>query len=343
MDLVELSAQQLTTLKVAEGRSSSYTAQPSYSHVDPPLQMTSIKLDGTNYPPWKMAVYTYLLGSRKISFPERSPLIRIDSIYDQWCEDDAMSSKEIWEHVATMYSGADNLTRICDRFSDWFRLERGDKPVGSHYSDYLALCQELDLLLPFTVDSEVLKKRQDEMRVVRFLDSLGPDYLQIRQQLVSSGSLPTLAEAFSRVQRMRVPQSGEPLVDGSAHVSYGGGDRGRGGGRFGRGRDGGWHGRGRSRGGGRESRGGRDGGGRGRGGRHCTHCRLDGHTVDYCYNLHPELRPYRSGNASAAASDGISSFVAPFTSESLVLPRAEYEELLRLRDKGKELVATFAH
>ncbi|XP_077226526.1 uncharacterized protein LOC143859942 [Tasmannia lanceolata] len=102
---------------------------------------------------------------------------------------------------------------------------------------------------------------------------------------------------------MREVQHSDPMADGSAHVTYDGTDRGRG------------SGRGRGRGSSRDS------GGRGRRSRYCTHCRMERHTVDYCYDLHPELRPYKPASASAVASDSPSSSTAPsMTPHTMVIP-----------------------
>ncbi|XP_077218749.1 uncharacterized protein LOC143852957 [Tasmannia lanceolata] len=199
------------------------------------------------------------------------------------------SSKEVWDRAATLYFGTDNVTRMCDLFSDWLVFNRGEMTTADHYSSYVALCQQLDLLMPFIVDPVVLAKRQENLRVVRYLDSLSPDYLQLRQQIVGLGSLPSLADMFSRVQRMRATPASAPHIDESALATYTGGDRGRGFGRFGRGRDGGGRGRGYDGGGHGRGRGRDSGGGRGcgHGSRYCTHYLMDGHSIDYCYDLHP--------------------------------------------------------
>ncbi|XP_077252887.1 uncharacterized protein LOC143892278 [Tasmannia lanceolata] len=151
-----------------------------------------------------------------------------------------------------------------------------------------------------------------------------------------------------------VPVSDHPL-DGSALATSTGGDRGRSYTRFGRGRDGDSCGRGRD--GGSRGRGRDSGGGRGRGSRYCSHCHMEGHTIDYCYDLHPELRPSRSNTAFVATFDshphasvtGSSPVLPPVSAhallvqrDSMMIDRAEYEELLRLRDRGNQSIATFA-
>ncbi|XP_077224997.1 uncharacterized protein LOC143858224 [Tasmannia lanceolata] len=322
---------------------SSHSSSAPYTPVEAPLQMTSIKLDGQNHPPWRRVVRTYLLGRGKVHFIESASPATTDPSYARWEHEDVVirsfllsvmepqvaanmmylgSSKEVWDHAATLYSGADNVTRMCGLFSDWLAFNRGEMTTADHYSSYVALCQQLDLLMPFTVDPVVLAKRQENLRIVRYLDSLGPDYLQLRQQIVGSGSLPSLADTFSRVHRMRATPASTPHIDGFALATYTGGDRGRGFrrfgrglGRFGRGRNGGSRGRGydgAGRGRGRDS-----GGGRGCGSqllRRCNSIALVAASDD----THPP-HPAPTGSPS---------------SDSMVVSRADYEELLRIRDKG---------
>ncbi|XP_077243864.1 uncharacterized protein LOC143884274 [Tasmannia lanceolata] len=99
------------------------------------------------------------------------------------------------------------------------------------------------------------------------------------------------------------------------------------------------------------------GGGRGSGSRYCTHCHMEVHTIDYCYDLHPELRPYQSTIASVVTSDSqpltllldmllllfhLLLLLLLWSSETLMVDRAEYEELVHLLDRGKQPTTTFA-
>ncbi|XP_077249163.1 uncharacterized protein LOC143888606 [Tasmannia lanceolata] len=276
MNPIDSSSQHMASLKVDGVLVPSTVPSTSYSHmgthIEPPLQMTSIRFDGNNNPAWRRAVCIYLLGRGKVRFLEQSPPDVEDPTYANWEQEDAVirsflwgcmdsqlaanmmyldSSKEVWDQAAILYSRADNITHMCDLFSEWFKFQHGDMSTIDHYSSYISLCRQLDTLMPFTVNPIILAERQEKLRVVHYLDSLGPDYLQMRQQIYSSWSLPSLSEPFSRVQRMRtVPVSDHPL-DGSALATSIGGDRARSFTRLGRGRDGGS--RGRSRDGGSAS------------------------------------------------------------------------------------------
>ncbi|XP_077246152.1 uncharacterized protein LOC143886049 [Tasmannia lanceolata] len=177
MEPSETSLSPLTSLKI-DGASSSST--PSYSHAEAPLQMASIRLDGKNYPPWRRAVHTYLLGRGKVRFLESAPPAAKDPTFERWEQEDAVvrsflwscmdsqvaanmmfldSSREVWEYAATLYSGVDNVTRLCDLFSDWLGFQRGDMSLFEHFCSYQVLYQQLDVLMPFTVDLVVPKRR----------------------------------------------------------------------------------------------------------------------------------------------------------------------------------------
>ncbi|XP_077215828.1 putative disease resistance protein RGA3 [Tasmannia lanceolata] len=123
---------------------------PSSSHSslvdDSFLLMTTTKLDGSNYLNWNVAVETYLIAKRKIHIIHRDPPTTAYSTYEQWEQDDAHirtllsqsmttqilgtlmqlpTAKTIWDHTIILYSGMDDLTRICATYSQWMHLRRG--------------------------------------------------------------------------------------------------------------------------------------------------------------------------------------------------------------------------
>ncbi|XP_056171909.1 uncharacterized protein LOC115687894 isoform X2 [Syzygium oleosum] len=81
--------------------------------------------------------------------------------------------------------------------------------------------------------------------------------------------------------------------------------------------------------------GGSSGSRRASGGRFCTHCQLTGHTVNYCYDLHPELWGLHVSTPSSELPSG---------QDMVHLTRAEYDELIRARQLGvpSDPVATLA-
>ncbi|XP_077246526.1 uncharacterized protein LOC143886443 [Tasmannia lanceolata] len=147
--------------------------------------------------------------------------------------------------------------------------------------------------------------------------------------------MPSLQEVYLRAQQCLLGDSVlVPSVDSTATTAYGVGDHAtRGGGTFGRGR-------------GRDS--GRGGVGRdlpvGRGGRprsYCSHCRCDGHYLEMCNALHPELclssEPRFGRSTHLSTPDTSESLASPShsspapTFDGVFLSRANYDESQRLR------------
>ncbi|XP_077215857.1 uncharacterized protein LOC143850500 [Tasmannia lanceolata] len=223
--------------------SSSYTPFSYFLFVDHSFpQITSERLNGSNYLSWSLAVETYLLARGKVFLIEQDPPSPVDPTYDRWRQDDALIRsllwQSIWDHAALIYSGVDNLTRLSSTYFEWIRLHRGDASLSDHYSRFISLCQQLDTYMPLTTDLAVLTRQRDQFRAVHFLESLGPEFLPFRQQLLGSGSLPSISEIYSCAQQC-LPSGSSTVVptDGSALAAYDGGFRsGRGGSSSGRGR-----------------------------------------------------------------------------------------------------------
>ncbi|XP_077225003.1 uncharacterized protein LOC143858229 [Tasmannia lanceolata] len=331
------------------------------------LPMTTVKLDGSNYMNWKVVVEVYLIAKRKVYTIRCDPPAVLDPTYEQWETDDAhirsllwqsmipqisgtmmqlSTAKRIWDHTAVLFSGVGNLSRISATYSELMHLRRGDTPLSTYYGQFVSHCQQLDIFMPLTTDLAVAARQRDQLRVVQFLETLGPEFIFFRQQIYGSGTMPSLEEVYQRAQQCLGGASLTPAVFYShATAAYAVGDRpARGGGMFGRGR------------GHDSSRGGRTMGtdfssGRGYGGRprpYCTHCRREGHRDETCYVLHPERRPPppsqfgRSAHLSTledsdprASSFGSNLAVPSFT-------QADYDELQRLRLAAHPPSAGFA-
>ncbi|KAI6705452.1 hypothetical protein NL676_008414 [Syzygium grande] len=222
------------------------------------FQLTSVKLDGTNYPSWSKAVEVYLTATRQLDYLT-STIPSDKSKAADWVAGDAMirtllwnsmdskvsphfiqcdSAKAVWDKCALLYSGQNNMMRVCDTWEKLFDIQRGDLSLSDHYARFTTLCQRLDTYLPASNDPNVLAKRQEDLRVILYLKSLGPEYSSLRQHITSQSSLPTVDEVFSQALRSTIPEkiSSTPAVEMSAMLSHG--PSGRGGrGRGYRGRD----------------------------------------------------------------------------------------------------------
>ncbi|XP_077219718.1 uncharacterized protein LOC143853906 [Tasmannia lanceolata] len=159
--------------------------------------MTSVKLHGANYVTWNAIIQTYLVALGKAHIIRRDPPPKIDSTYDRWEQEDTLvrsllwqsmvphisgplmllpTTKQIWDQITLLYSGEANIIRICSTYSEWIRLRRGDLSLATHYSQFVALCQQLDVFMPLTTDLNVDARQRDQIRVVQYLESLDPEY-----------------------------------------------------------------------------------------------------------------------------------------------------------------------
>ncbi|KAI6669810.1 hypothetical protein NL676_004695 [Syzygium grande] len=210
------------------------------------------------------------------------------------------SAKEVWEKCALLYSGQNNMIRVCDTWEALFDLQRGDQSLSEYYARFTTLCHQLNAYLPASTDPNVLVKRQEYLRVILFLKSLGPEYASLRQQITSESSLPTVDEVFSlAIRSTPTAKISSTTLETSAMISHGSSGRGA------RGRGYRGHGCGSIQSG---SHGSRDRSIGSRGSRYCNHCWRVGHIEAYCYTLHPELRPTL---AAFAKVDNSSSLAQP--------------------------------
>ncbi|KAI3440618.1 ABC transporter domain-containing protein [Psidium guajava] len=279
------------------------------------LHNTLVKLDGTNYPSWSMALSTFIYSNRQSRWLEKEPPKDLASLEEWKIVDatlrtllwgsmaefvrhlfmDCATAREVWIKCSLLYSGQNNMSRVCDMWEALFEAKIGDAGLAEYYARFASLYQRLKSYFPPATTVTQMQQREADMMTVLFLRGLGPDHTVLRQQITSQSTLPSIEEVYSRAARYTSSPKNLTLSDSSAMVARGGqGTRGRVSSRGHwssdnsyRGRGRGLQGRGFVRGGGNNASRGARGGGRGN--RFCTHCQLSGHTVDYCYDLHPEL------------------------------------------------------
>ena len=176
------------------------------------------------------------------------------------------------------------------------------------------LKDELISILPKSTNSETSLSKMDRVFMIILLLNLGPDFENVREQILIGAVIPNFDEALARLLRHTSTGThsmrSEIISDTSVMVSHS-----------------------LSRG---DSRGGR-GSNRGRGQRpQCTYCHRLGHTRDRCYQLHS--RPSRTAHLAqsfdhSACSSSVSG--SSFTPQGVILTPSEYEEYLRLTQAVK--------
>ncbi|KAI5381827.1 hypothetical protein KIW84_040793 [Lathyrus oleraceus] len=171
-------------------------------------------------------------------------------------------------------------------------------------SEYLTRAKStIDGLKLMLVSDDITKilGKLDNMLMVFVLHGLSKKCSSVKDQAITNITIPTVEELIDRLVRVSLPSDDtHTTLESSAFVSnFNNGGRGR----LGRGR------------------------GRGRGGRsnfHCTHCRKDGHTQDWCFDLHGY--PIKTANVAQTTANRESK-----AKLETIFSSDEYQEYLRLK------------
>ncbi|XP_048132459.1 uncharacterized protein LOC115726562 isoform X2 [Rhodamnia argentea] len=185
------------------------------------------------------------------------------------------------------------MSRVYELYEKIFNFKQGDKSLGEYYSALKGMWEELNLYQPITTDLERLKTQRAEFQVAKFLSGLNTDLQLVKSQLLAGEQVPSMNEAFCRIQRIVSPSSTSSRDSSALLATSGGHGRGR------------FSNRGRGLLGGRGRVGGRSGRSYDRDSRRCTYRRKSGHTVDTCWAKHgkPEWAQ-RLAIANVVASEG---------------------------------------
>ncbi|KAL3721854.1 hypothetical protein ACJRO7_034230 [Eucalyptus globulus] len=213
------------------------------------VQITTIKLNGSsNYLLWAQAVKVYINAKGKLHYLTTDPPNENSRDYNGWMrENDTLlvwlwnsmepsiaanvmfhtTAKEVWDDLMESYSQDKNMSRVYELYEKIFNFKQGDKSLGEYYSALKGMWEELNLYQPITTDLERLKTQRSEFQVAKFLSGLNADLQPVKSQLLAGDRVPSMNEAFCRIQRI-VPPSSTLSKDNSAFVA-GSGGRGRGG------------------------------------------------------------------------------------------------------------------
>ncbi|KAF9589938.1 hypothetical protein IFM89_029554 [Coptis chinensis] len=278
--------------------------------------ITNTRLNGNNYLSWSYAVEHFIRAKKKSKILTGDPPDSTDPTYEDWMASNSMvltwlwnsmepkvltnvqflpTAKRVWSSLKEMYSQENDISRIYDLFESLFKTKQGDQPIDEYYSTMKGLWEELLLYQPFTNDLEKQRQQREQFQVALLLHGLNSEYSVYKDQILASETVPSAAQAFSRLKRKR-QEHGESLSvakessallstpsnrGGHGNYTSGRGSYGRGGrGNYGNGR-------------------GNRGRGRGRGDRYdgsderkCTHCGKDGHTEPFCWNKYGRPSAY---------------------------------------------------
>ena len=145
-----------------------------------------------------------------------------DDSKDQWLEDDARLFlqicnfidgkvltlinhyeyvKELMEYLEFVYSGKGNISRIFDICRAFYRIGKQDRSLIELFMDYKKTYEELNTLLPFSLDVKVQQTQREKMAVMDFLVALPSKYHSVNVQILASPQISSFKETFTRILR----------------------------------------------------------------------------------------------------------------------------------------------
>ncbi|KAF3789766.1 hypothetical protein EJ110_NYTH14166 [Nymphaea thermarum] len=265
-----------------------------------PIQVTSIRLTKDNYLSWSAALeigitsrghLPYITGDKLTpskSDPQWATWALEDSQVNVWIISSVSSdiqpfilrkptSFDMWTVLAKMYGRKKRHLRTYQIKRSIYSLKQGDLSVAAFYAALKTKWEELDYHVNDEwncgSDHSLYWEKEWMDRTFLFLGGLRDEFESIRSQILNGDEIPRIEEVYARVeseeQRRQVMHL-DTSHGPSAFVS-------------------------RALGTGQ------------RPARRCTHCNKLGHSVDFCWDIHPEKRLVRgrppSGRRSPSVSD----------------------------------------
>ena len=200
---------------------------------------------------------------------------------------------DVWTKAKKLYSN--DIHRFYSILTGLMDIKLENMDMQTYLGKLDRLFAEYSTLMPFTDDAETFYKQRQQYFLVIALAGLPPDLEAVRNQILSSSTVPTYDMVQEQLLRISTPQtfgqSSTSTGDSSAFISHSSHRGGRSGGR----------------------------GGRGRGSLRCHYCNRYGHIEAECRTkAREQSRPVHMAQVTAPASD-------------VTISAAEYTEFLKLR------------
>ncbi|GMY21564.1 hypothetical protein FCV25MIE_16805 [Fagus crenata] len=197
------------------------------------MQMTSNKLDGTNYSAWSQFVELYVTGKGKLGYLTGEKIKpAISPSFSTWVEENAMlmswllnsmtpdinasflrlpTAHDIWDVVAQTYFTGNDASQIYELRRKAHETRQQGKSLASYFFALQTIWQELDFLNPYDMesakDTATLKTRIENEQVYDFLAGLDPGFDQIRVQVLAQDPTPNLRSTYAFVRREELRQA----------------------------------------------------------------------------------------------------------------------------------------
>ncbi|KAF3772155.1 hypothetical protein EJ110_NYTH58588 [Nymphaea thermarum] len=223
----------------------------AYRTENVPVQVTTIRLTKENYLPWSAAMTMGIAGRGRIAY-----------IDGRNSERQVKTVRDMWVILEQMYGQKKKAIRTYQLMKTVYGLRQGNLSVADYYGALKAKWEDLDYYSDITwhcpQDQALYVAKEWENRVFLFLTGLNDEFEGVRSQIPNSGEVSSIEDVYSRVeaeeQRRLVTTEGKRDLmlynERFALVSRGPGSTTR-------------------------------------SLRKCTHSKKTGHTVDFCWDLHP--------------------------------------------------------
>ncbi|KAF3773186.1 hypothetical protein EJ110_NYTH55910, partial [Nymphaea thermarum] len=261
-----------------------------------PVQVTTIQLNKENYLQWSAAITVGIAGRGRIAYVNGIKVEPVEGSIacDMWYLEDnqvkmwiinSVSSEiqplilrkktamDMWVILEHMYGQKKRKVRVYQLMRDVYSLRQRTRSVAEFYAALKSKWEDLDYHSDLT-----WKCPQDQMqymtkewgnRVFLFLSGLNDDYENIRSQILNSDESFSIEDVYARVEaeeQRKLVSNDRRGEEQSAFLS-------------------------------------RASVGSSRSFRKCTHCKKLGHTIDFCWDLHPEKKKSKGRPSASKQSD----------------------------------------
>ena len=90
------------------------------------------------------------------------------------------------EYLEFVYYGKGNISRIFDVCRAFYHTEKQDRSLKGLFMDYKKAYDELNTLLPFSLNVKVQQAQWEKMALMGFLATLPSEYDSVKAQILFS-------------------------------------------------------------------------------------------------------------------------------------------------------------
>ncbi|KAH0702181.1 hypothetical protein KY285_016459 [Solanum tuberosum] len=141
---------------------------------------------------WSRKIRVYLRSVEKDDHLIQDP--PTDDTKKTWLRDDAALLLQIINSIDNEVVGLVN--HFCKAF---YRSEKEAKSLTTYFVEFKKTYEELNVLLPFSIDIKVQQAQREQMAIMSFLAGLSSEFETAKSHILSSSEISSLKDIFSRV------------------------------------------------------------------------------------------------------------------------------------------------